>query len=111
MTYAQELQSSALPLLLRTPNGRHGVGANREKWILHPIITTLSSSSGNSNNNSRSSNNSSSSRVAASGMKTTTSSTSTSNVQLEMFAFLGKLMGIAIRSKEYLALNIPSIVW
>jgi hypothetical protein len=28
-----------------------------------------------------------------------------------MFAFLGKLMGIAIRSKEYLALNIPSIVW
>ena len=34
-----------------------------------------------------------------------------SSVELEMFAFLGKLMGIAIRSKDYLALNIPSIVW
>ena len=30
---------------------------------------------------------------------------------MEMFAFLGKLMGIAIRSKEYLALSLPSIVW
>ncbi len=28
-----------------------------------------------------------------------------------MFAFLGKLMGIAMRSKEYLALNLPSLVW
>lgn len=27
--YTQELQSSALTLLLRTPNGRHGVGYNR----------------------------------------------------------------------------------
>lgn len=27
--YAQELQSGALSLLLRTPNGRHGVGYNR----------------------------------------------------------------------------------
>lgn len=30
---------------------------------------------------------------------------------MEMFAFVGKLMGIAIRSKEYMALNIPSIIW
>lgn len=35
----------------------------------------------------------------------------TTTTQLEMFAFLGKLMGVAIRSKEYLALNIPSIIW
>ncbi len=35
-TYCNELQSPALPLLLRTPNGRHAVGYNREKWILHP---------------------------------------------------------------------------
>ena len=28
-----------------------------------------------------------------------------------MFAFLGKLMGIAIRSKEYLNLNLPSFMW
>lgn len=71
--YTQELQSPALSLLLRTPNGRQGVGFNREKWILNPGATT--------------------------------------SVELEMFAFLGKLMGIAIRSKEYLALNLPSIIW
>lgn len=71
--YAEELQSPVLPLLIRTPNGRHAVGYNREKWILNP--------------------------------------SSTSSVQLEMFAFVGKLMGIAIRSKEYMSLNIPSIIW
>lgn len=35
----------------------------------------------------------------------------TSRQELEMLAFVGKLMGIAIRSKEYLALNIPSLIW
>lgn len=34
-----------------------------------------------------------------------------SKLDTEMFRFLGKLMGIAIRSKEYLSLNFPSIVW
>jgi len=71
--YAQELQSTLLPLMLQTPNGRHAVGFNREKWVLHPG--------------------------------------STSTTHMEMFAFLGKLMGIAIRSKDYLALNIPSLIW
>jgi hypothetical protein len=71
--YAQELQSSALPLLLLTPNGRQGVGQNREKWILNPGATSA--------------------------------------VELEMLAFLGKLVGIAIRSKEYLALSLPSMIW
>jgi hypothetical protein len=73
MMYTQELQSPALTLLLRTPNGRQGVGQNREKWIPSPEATSA--------------------------------------LELEMFAFLGKLMGIAIRSKEYLALSLPSIVW
>lgn len=71
--YAQELQSPALSLLLRTPNGRQGVGQNRDKWILNPAAT--------------------------------------SSVELEMYAFLGKLMGIAIRSKDYMALNLPSLIW
>jgi IS1 family transposase len=71
--YASELQSKALPLFLRTVNGRHAVGYNREKWILNPSAI--------------------------------------SSTQLEMFNFLGKLMGYSIRSKEYLALNIPSIIW
>lgn len=71
--YTKELQSTALSLLLPTPNSRHGLGQNREKWLLNPDATSA--------------------------------------VELEMLAFLGKLMGIAIRSKEYLALNLPSIVW
>ena len=71
--YAAELQSTSLPLLLQTPNGRHAVGINREKWILHPG--------------------------------------STQRTHMEMFTFLGKLFGIAIRAKEYLALHIPSIIW
>jgi hypothetical protein len=71
--YAAELQSPGLPLLLPTPNGRHAVGMNREKWILHPGSTGMT--------------------------------------HMEMFIFLGKLFGIAIRTKEYLALNIPSIIW
>jgi E3 ubiquitin-protein ligase HERC2 len=34
--YTQELQSTALPLMIPTPNGRHSVGYNRDKWLLHP---------------------------------------------------------------------------
>jgi hypothetical protein len=34
-----------------------------------------------------------------------------SATNMEMFSFFGKLMGIAIRSQEYLALNIPSLIW
>ena len=35
----------------------------------------------------------------------------TSSTHTQMFQFLGKLMGIALRSKEYLALDIPSFIW
>jgi len=35
----------------------------------------------------------------------------TSALHLELFAFLGKLMGYAIRSQNYLDLNFPSILW
>lgn len=34
-----------------------------------------------------------------------------SPLELEMLAFLGKLLGIAVRSKEYLALHLPSLIW
>jgi hypothetical protein len=71
--YAMELQSTALPLMVRVPNEKHSVGQNREKWILNPGAV--------------------------------------SSLHMEMFAFMGKLLGIAIRTKEYLALNIPSIIW
>jgi hypothetical protein len=35
----------------------------------------------------------------------------TTSLHMDMFCFLGKLMGIAIRTKDYLALDIPSIIW
>lgn len=36
---------------------------------------------------------------------------STSSTHEQMYIFLGKLMGMAIRTEEYLALNLPSMVW
>jgi hypothetical protein len=35
----------------------------------------------------------------------------TTSLQLSMYAFVGKLMGIAIRGKHMLNLDLPSIVW
>ena len=35
----------------------------------------------------------------------------TSALDLEMLAFVGKLMGLAVRTRQYLELNLPSIVW
>jgi len=71
--YAAELQSDALPCLTRTPNGRHAVGYNRDRWVLHP---------GN-----------------------------ISDTHKRLLRFLGKLMGIAIRTKQYMALNLAPFMW
>jgi len=71
--YTTELQSPALPLFLRCPNGVNNVGINREKWIPNPAAT--------------------------------------SPLHFEMYSFLGKIMGSAIRSQHFLDLNLPSIVW
>ncbi|ETO10269.1 hypothetical protein RFI_27108 [Reticulomyxa filosa] len=35
----------------------------------------------------------------------------TSSLQLSMYTFVGKLMGVAIRGKHYLNLDLPSLVW
>jgi E3 ubiquitin-protein ligase HERC2 len=70
--YCSELQSSFLPLLIKSPNNRNTYGTNREAWMPNPAAA--------------------------------------SSVNLDMFTFLGKLMGIAIRNKEYLSLDLPSIV-
>lgn len=35
----------------------------------------------------------------------------TSSLQLSMYSFVGKLMGIAIRGKHFLNLDLPSILW
>jgi hypothetical protein len=36
---------------------------------------------------------------------------STSSLHISLFEFVGKLMGLALRTHEYLDLNLPSIVW
>ena len=71
--YCEELQSEALPLLVRCQNNVHKVGQNRDQWVVNP------------------------------GAQSPT--------HFQMFAFLGKLMGIAIRTKGYLQLNLSTFVW
>ena len=34
--YAAEVQSTALPLMLPSPNGRHTIGMNRDAWVPNP---------------------------------------------------------------------------
>lgn len=76
--YCAELQSSALPLLIRCPNAVNDVGINREKWLPNPSIGDESTSA---------------------------------ELQVEMLGFLGRLMGVAVRSHQPLDLDLPSIVW
>lgn len=76
--YCAELQSDALPLLIRCPNAVNDVGINREKWLPNPA-------------------------VGKSGLSAA--------MHAEMLGFLGRLMGVAIRSQEPLDLDLPSIVW
>lgn len=76
--YCAELQSGALPLLMRCPNAVNETGINREKWLPNPVIGNLGLSA---------------------------------SIHTEMLDFLGRLMGVAIRSQEPLDLDLPSIVW
>ena len=68
-----ELQSNMLPFFIQCPNGRAGVGQNREKFVPRTSATRPQ--------------------------------------YLKLYEFLGQLMGLAIRSKELLSLDLPSIVW
>lgn len=81
--YCAELQSDALPLFIRCPNAVNNVGINREKWVPNPAFDG-----------------------GAAGAADCTNSR-----HLEMLSFLGRLMGVAIRSRQPLDLDLPSIVW
>lgn len=81
--YCAELQSDALPLLIRCPNAVNEVGFNREKWVPSPALLRPESGGG--------------SGVSA--------------MYADMLGFLGRLMGVAIRSRQPLDLDLPSIVW
>jgi len=68
-----------LPLLHPCPNRLHGVGSNREKFILRPSSSVPSGSG--------------------------------AHLLLETYSFLGQLMGIALRTKVNLNVDLASIVW
>lgn len=69
----KELQSHALPLLIKTSNHKNDFGEHRDKWI--PC------------------------------------SSATSPSHIQMFEFLGALIGMSIRCSQILNLNFPSILW
>ncbi len=71
--YTAELQSNNMSLLLRTPNGTHNTGLNRDAWVFNPSAT--------------------------------------STTELELLSFFGKILGIAIRSRGYLNLNLAPMMW
>jgi hypothetical protein len=71
--FMEELQSKCLRLLKPSPNTKHAIGRDRDKWILN--------------------------------------SSATSPLELEQYAFLGKLMGIAIRSTGFLNLSLSKFIW
>ncbi|XP_055844671.1 probable E3 ubiquitin-protein ligase HERC2 isoform X2 [Episyrphus balteatus] len=68
-----ELQNGSVPLLINTPNGRGEAGANRDCFLLDPMLTSV--------------------------------------LQMNMFRFLGVLMGIAVRTGSPLSLNMAEPVW
>lgn len=68
-----ELQSTALPLFIPSPNQKNESGLLREKWIINPSA------------------------------KSTT--------HLEMYKYFGGLIGYAMRTGEFLNLDLPSIFW
>eukprot|EP00456_Euglypha_rotunda_P080404 TRINITY_DN77831_c0_g1_i1.p1 TRINITY_DN77831_c0_g1~~TRINITY_DN77831_c0_g1_i1.p1 ORF type:complete len:173 (+),score=25.24 TRINITY_DN77831_c0_g1_i1:89-607(+) len=71
--FCEELQSSVLPLFIKCPNQRSGVGVNREKFVPSPSATKP--------------------------------------LHLSLYEFLGKLMGLAMRTGTLLNLDLPSIIW
>uniref|UniRef100_A0A182IU73 HECT-type E3 ubiquitin transferase n=1 Tax=Anopheles atroparvus TaxID=41427 RepID=A0A182IU73_ANOAO len=68
-----ELQNGSVPLLIQTPNGRGEAGANRDCFLLDPMLTSV--------------------------------------LHMNMFRFLGVLMGIAVRTGSPLSLNLAEPVW
>jgi len=65
-----EVQSSMLPLFVRTPNAQNDVGKFRDRWVPNPKCRDA-----------------------------------------DKYNFLGKLMGLSLRTKELLNLNFAPIVW
>ena len=108
-----ELQSPHLPLLLPCPNARHGVGVVRP-WLLW-------SQCGRCIDNTRSLTHPHTFRIILSSfllvclrLRAQTLDKFLPNPacdDLGMYTFIGRLMGMAIRTRTYLELDLPSLVW
>ena len=71
-----------LPLLLPCPNRRNGTGKHKERFVLHPGAPRLLRASGDL-------------ELSA----------------VEMYHFVGQLLGIALRSRVHMHLSLASVVW
>ncbi len=71
--FSNELMSSALPLIVKTPNHKNDCGENREKWTTNPGSTSPS--------------------------------------HLDMYEFLGSMMGMSVRADHILNIELASIFW
>jgi hypothetical protein len=71
--FCQDLQSPTLGLFVRSANGQHSIGAEREIWVVR--------------------------------------ATATSPTQLAMFEFLGRLIGVALRTDNHLNVDFSPLLW
>ncbi|OWZ24114.1 HECT E3 ubiquitin ligase [Phytophthora megakarya] len=88
------VSTCVLPFLIPSPNWRNGVGANREKFVLNGTI--IINSFGDVNN-----------------MRSSPGESAEEKRQLycEMFYFLGQMIGICLRTRVCVRLDLAMSVW
>ena len=113
------LQSAALPLLLPTPNAIGAIGANRERWVLHP---RAGDGGGGSGAAAAASGGATASGAGGAGCAATSDSGSGGGAgasagdggsarQRDLLVFVGRLMGFALRNREFLPLSLAPLTW
>ena len=113
-----ELQSSAIPLFIQSPNAKTHIGDNQDKWCAFththadpPLVPSASSLV-----RTRLARHPSLTSVDCALCPSVLSHripnpAATSSLHLSMYSFVGKLMGIAIRGGHMLNLDLPSLVF
>jgi hypothetical protein len=86
----KELQSNRLPFFLPVPNAKAGTGSNRDCWVTRPFFV---------------------SPPPFSNVVLTPQMSRTYLLRKQCYRFIGMLLGLAIRSKYLLPLNLPPIIW
>jgi hypothetical protein len=83
------LQSDRLPFFVPVPNSQSGTGGNRDCWVPRPYFVSPSPFA----------------------PPPTPAQEKTYHLRKQCFRFIGQLIGLAMRSKQLLALHLPSIIW